>query len=247
MLNEVKTVRYDFLRRTKLSTSAPADGWLQEKTGAPPDIETYNGALKIALNATSQAQANRAFFGDDLPFRIEDIKEIRFVVAADDFGALVEAAFGIAGNPTDDPDDIVEGLFWRVDADNAVSVEVDDNVSNDTAVAASQSLGTTFREFVLDLHSGVLQADPRSGGPVGARACIQPSMTNAAGKLARVARSSVLSMAGTSGRFGLFMQISKASGTGAGAIYVREVEVVLKNLPYAQVTTTTTTSTTTTS
>lgn len=245
MLNEVKTIRYDFLRRIVLGTSTPNEGWLQEKTGSPPDIESYNGALKIALNATSQAQANRACFGNDLPFRIADIKEIRFLVAADEFGALVEAAFGICdASPADDPDSTAEMLNWRIDADNAVSVECDDAVSNDTSVTTGQTLGATFKEFVLDLSSGVLQGDPRSGGATGARACILPSMTGANGKLARVARSSVLSMSGTTGRFQLFAQISKASGTGAGAIYVKEIEVVLKNLPYAHVTTTTTTTTT---
>jgi hypothetical protein len=54
-------------------------------------------------------------------------------------------------------------------------------------------------------------------------------------------------MSSTTGRFQLFAQISKASGTGTGAIYIREIEVLLKNLAYAQVTTTTTTTTTTTS
>lgn len=246
MLNEVKERRYDFLQRAVLGTTTPINGWLQEKTGSPPDIETYDGALKIALNATSQAQANRACFGNDLPFRIADIKEIRFVVAADDFGALVEAAFGICdAAPADDPDSTAVALMWRVDADNAVTVDADDG-TNDVSVDAGQTLSTTFKEFVLDLHSGVLQKDPRSGGSVGARACILPSMTDSNGHLAQVARSSVISMEDTTARVQLFMQISKASGTGAGAIYVREIEVVLKDLSYAMVTTTTTTTTTTT-
>jgi hypothetical protein len=155
MLNEVKNVRYDFLRRIVLSTSTPNEGWLQEKTGSPPDIASYNGALEIKVNETSQAQANRACFGNDLPFRIQDIKEIRFVAAADTFGALVEAAFGICdAAPADDPDSTAQALQWRVDADNAVSVECDDAATHDVAVSTGQTLGTTFKRFVIDFTGG---------------------------------------------------------------------------------------------
>lgn len=243
MLNEVKTVRYDFLRRLVLHTTTPNDGWVQQKVGTPPDIATYNGALKIELNSTNQAQTNRACFGVDLPYRAQDIKELRFLVAAESLGALVYAAVGIAG--VDPYGDNWWGCGFLVDPDNDVfAVSRDGSAATLIDVPTGQSLGTTFKELVLDLHSGVMPRDPREGGPVGGRAVIQPSMTDARGRLARVARSELMSLGGVSGHCGLFAQLMKASGAGTGVLYVKEIEVVLKNLQHAQVTTTTTSTTT---
>jgi len=242
MLNQENVFVIDFKRLITVSQSIAYEGLLQEVTGSPPSITNYNGFAKISVNATSQAQANRLHQGVHVPFAIADIKEVRVVMAANDFGALVEAGVGLADNPTDDLDNISEGVYWKIDPDNAVYIEADDNSDDDVSVAAGQSLGMAKREFVLDFHSGVLPQSPLKGGAVGARAHILASMTDANGRLKAVGRGSVISLDDSTARMQFFAQVSKASGTGTGAIFIERVEIYYKS--QAETVTTTTTTTT---
>jgi hypothetical protein len=242
MNNQVLTHRWDFRRKLVLSDSTPYDGLLQRKTGTPPALQTWNGALVVALNATNEAQVNGVFMGDVLPFRIQDVNHIRVRVAADDFGAGVSAVFGVIAAANDTIASITERLLWRIDADNAVHVDW----RNGGTGASGSELGTTFKEFVFDLQAGVLMRSPREAGSVGRRADVLAQMSGSNGQLKPVLRNKIITLAAYAGNVQPFIQIQKAAGTGAGAIYVESMEIDVRDVQRVRVATTTTTTTTTT-
>jgi hypothetical protein len=233
MLGQAITKRYDFLGSGKLAVgpTAGAGPFVQAKTGTPGDIVHASGALKLPIAATVEAEANCAYFGDDLCFDIDDIKCLRIVAKITAIGAndVVEAIFGLASARNDNPDSIAEGIFWKIKASNVVVLESDDGTTNNDDVATGQTLSTTYREFVLDFSSGVLPRSPLEGGSVGGKSHVLASMSDSTGKLIPVARSTVFDLSEYSGGLQLIAQIYKSSADDTGTLYIKSIEIELKD------------------
>jgi len=228
VLNELQEKRYDFLGGLTLDTTVPRDGWLQKKTGTPPDIVAIGGALKVGLDSTSEAQINTAYMACT-PWRLEDVQELRIVLAADTFGAGVTAAIGLVQDQADAQANLV-GVFWKIDADNLLSLAVQDGTNADVETASGITLGTAYRELVLDMKTGVQLKDVRAGGSKGGRGSIEAAATNDNGKLSRVCRATIQDLSVLTGGVQLLVQIQKASGTATGALYVGGFKIDAKRL-----------------
>lgn len=226
------TRRHEFLGALLLSTSVPVDGLLQTKTGAAPDIVAVDGAMKVAVINTDAAQHNCVSYGDVYPFRIQDVKQIRITAKADEFGAGVTAFFGLGHARNDAKNSVAPAILWAIDADNVVTVESADGVGARVVKTTGITLEDGYRQFVLDLSSGVRLGDPRLGGSKGGRAVIQPAVTGDQGTLVPVGQTGtgLLDLSLTTSRMQLLIQIGKASGTGTGALYIRDIEIDLKRV-----------------
>lgn len=233
MLGQPITKRYDFLGASQLDVGLAAGSgpFVAAQTGTPGSIVHEGGALKIPLAATVEAESNCAYFGDDLCFDLDDIKCLRIVAKisaiADD--EVVEAIFGLASERDDNPDNIAEGIFWRIKAGGVVVLESDDGTTNNDDIATGQTLGTTYKEFVLDFSSGVLPRSPLEGGSVGGKSHVLASMSNASGQLRPVARSTVFDLGEYSGGLQLIAQIYKSSANDTGTLYIKSIEIELKD------------------
>lgn len=223
--------------------------WVQAITGTPGAIRNNNGVLKIPLAATVEAECNRLYMAD-LAYRIADLVAARFVVACSAaLPAGVGIAFGMAHTPADDPDNINQGVWFRVLAGNTVVCESDDGTTDVDDVATGQSLGLKLRQFVINFRDGVWQGDPRDGGAVGGYKAIQMAMHNASGILIPVAAGTKFTLAAAGGPLQPFLQIFKSSVYTGPNLYVKEIEIEYKRQAYTlsdTVATTTTTTTTTT-
>ena len=226
------TKRYDFLGAGQLNigVAANAGPFVQAKTGTPGNIVHALGALKLPIAATVEAEANCAYFGDDLCFDIDDIKSLRIVAKMTAIGAteVVEAVFGLASARNDNPDTIAEGIFWKVKASNVVVLESDDGTNNNDDIATGLTLSTTYREFVLDFSSGVLPRSPLEGGSVGGKSHVLASMSDSNGKLIPVCRSTVFDLSNYAGGLQLIAQIYKSSADDTGTLYIKSIEIELK-------------------
>jgi hypothetical protein len=233
MLGEPIIKRYEFLGSGQLNVgpAANAGPFVQAKTGTPGNITHSGGALTIPLAASVEAEVNCAYFGDDLCFDIDDIKLLRIVAKITDIAddEVVEAIFGLASERADDPDAIAEGIFWRVKAGGAVVLESDDGTTNVDDADTGLTLGTTYREFVLDFSSGVLPRSPLEGGSVGGKSHVLAAMTNDSGQLRPVCRSTVFDLSAYSGGLQLIAQIYKSSADDTGTLSIKSIEIELKD------------------
>lgn len=233
MLGQPFTKRYDFLGAGQLDVglAAGCGPFVQAKTGThTPAIVHDGGALKIALSADEEVQVNCAYFGDDLCFDIDDIQHLRIVAKITDIEAdeVVEAIFGLASERNDNPDTIAEGIFWKVKASNVVVLESDDGTTNLDDKDTLDTLSDSYKEFVLDFSAGVLQRSPLEGGSVGKKSHVLAAMSNAAGKLRPVCRSTVFDLSEYASGLQLIAQIYKSSSTDTGTLYIKSIEIQLK-------------------
>lgn len=233
MLGQPITKRYDFLGAGQLDVglAAGCGPFVAAQTGTPGAIVHSGGALKIPLAATEEAECNCAYFGDDLCFDLDDIKSLRIVAKITDIedDEVVEAIFGLASERNDNPDTIAEGIFWRVKAGNVVVLESDDGTTNKDDVATGQTLTDEYKEFVLDFSAGVLPRSPLEGGSVGGKCHVLASMSNDSGQLRPVARSTVFDLGEYDGGLQLIAQIYKSSATDTGTLYIKSIEIELKD------------------
>lgn len=232
-MNDQVDHQYEFKGNLILDTTTPAgDGWIQTKTGAhAPSVTAVDGNLEVGLSADSEEQINAAHFGQQ-PFRLEDVLELRLEMAAEEFGSGVSAVVGLVTGQDDDQENLV-GIFWTINAANAVSLACVDGYSVDTSTASGVTLDTTMREFVLDCHTGCVRKDPRVGGSTGGFSDVRAAVDNDAGYLRAVCRSApqdIQALVDVSPRVELLVQVQKASGTGTGKVLLRRATVSVRNV-----------------
>lgn len=231
---DVQDKVFTFLGHERPPVVGSADGsmWRSYISGSgPPVVETDNGFMKLALEATLENQVACLYLGDELSLDIDKLQQVDFYVKASTnaLNAAVSLAFGLAAARADDPDSITVAALFRCYGSNAVLCETDDGTNDNDDKAAGLNLTTTVKRFTMDFASGVKTVVPPPSA--GGKAHVLFSMDNDQGNLRPVARTTRFDMSNYSAGLQLFAQIQKGSASSvvtadiADAIYIEKIRV----------------------
>lgn len=187
--------------------------WLTAITGAAPPTHVRNaGAAILSLEATSQVQILSLHHGNALSFDIDDIQrvEMRVKLSAATFTSGSILVFGVGSARNDTADTVGEQAWFRMEGANsttAVYVESDDAVRDNNDVATGQTLGTTYKRFVIDFTGGKSNVKFYIDG-------------------VRVAASTTFDMSNYSAGLQPIIQLQKAANTNADVVTIDYVKIV---------------------
>lgn len=218
---EVEIYEDDFVGTSVTFPTAANIGtpWLTAVTGAAPPTHLRNaGEAVLSLTADSQAQILSLHHGNALSFDIDDIRRVEMIVrlnAAFTSGSIL--TFGVGSARADDADAVAAHATFRMvgaTSTTAVFVETDDAVRDIDDVATGQTLGTTYKKFVIDFANG--------------KGDVRFFMDDAQGNLTRVAAQTLFNMSGYSAGLQPIVQLQKASGTSADVVRIDKITVISK-------------------
>lgn len=142
-----------------LPTSANiATPWVTALTGGATHVRN-NSELIATLTSTSEAQIVGVAHGDALAFDIDDIQrvEMRVRIGAATFTANSIFCFGVGSARNNTANDVAAHAWFRMEGANSTTVvycETDDAVRDIDDVSTGVTLGTTYKEFVIDFSGG---------------------------------------------------------------------------------------------
>jgi hypothetical protein len=200
-----------------LPTSAdPATPWLIDDTSVTgtPTYTKGTSVLTMTLNNDNAVVNICNHFGDALDFDIDDIQrvEMRVRIGAATFTSGSILVFGVGSARDDTADSVAAHAWFRMEGANSttlVYVETDDAVRDVNDISTGVTLGTTFKEFVIDF----------TGGKSNVKFYIDGE---------RVAASQVFDMSGYTAGLQPIIQLSKAANTNADSVVVDYVKVTSK-------------------
>lgn len=229
--------RFRFRGAHAVPATASMDGspWTKAITGAaPPTVGAASGgAMELALTDDTQIQNACLYMGDVLPYDIDDLIRVSFIAkVSQTLDAATQLAFGLAGARNDAIDSIAQAILFRAIANNTIVLETDDGTTDtDDASSDGSTITTSYKEFVIDLSSGVKTQSPPSWSQ-GGKSDIRFLISNANGHLRQVGRGTAFSMNAYSGNLQLFAQIQKTSADDEGTLSILQIEVEYKVPPY---------------
>lgn len=200
-----------------------------ETTSSAVQVKTVSGgSMDLALSADSEVQSACLYQGDILPFDIDDLIRVSFLVKVSaSLAAAVTAVFGLATAQNATPDSVATNAWFRLQGSNALLVESDDGTTDNDDVATGITLSTTYRRCVIDFSTGVKTLAPPSASK-GGKANVGFYVSDDFGSLRRVAGGTSFDVSAESGNLQLLAQIQKTSGTATGTLSIMEIEVETK-------------------
>lgn len=194
-------------------TSAdPATAWLVDDTsanGAP----TYTKGTSVAtlkLANTNEEQNVCLHFNDALDFDIDDIQRVEIRCRLDAVLTTgTEVVWGVGSARNDTTDSVACNAWFKMVGANSttlVYVETDDGVVDDDDNSTGETLGTTFKRFVIDFNGGKSDVKFYIDGK-------------------RVLPTTTFSLAGYSAGLQPLIQIQKAANTNVNGIVIDYVKV----------------------
>lgn len=189
--------------------------WVTAVTGAAPPTHVRAGSLAtLSLTSASQAQILSLHHGDSLAFDIDDIQsiEMRVELGAATFTSGSILVFGLGSARNDTADTVAANAWFRMEGANSttqVYVETDDGTRDNDDIATGQTLGTTFKKFVIDF----------TGGKNNVKFFIDK---------VQVATNRTFDMSGYSAGLQPIIQLQKAANTNADVAIIDYVQIVSK-------------------
>jgi len=182
-------------------------------SGAPTYVRAGSIAT-LTLAATSEVENVCLHHGDSLAFDIDDIQRVvmRVEIGAATFTSGSELVFGVGSARNDTSDSVAANAWFKMVGANsttAVYVETDDGTRDNDDVATGQTLGTTFKEFVIDFTGGKSNVKFYING-------------------IRVAAATTFDMSGYSSGLQPIIQLQKAANTNVDAVSIDYVEITCK-------------------
>lgn len=217
-LRDFETFRDDFSGTVAtLPTSAdPATAWLVDDTSSAgsPVYTKGTSVATLTLAATSEIENVCLHFNDALDFDIDLIQriEMRVKLGASTFTSGSILCFGVGSARNDTADSVDANAWFRMEGANSTSlvyVETDDGVRDNNDVSTGLTLGTTYREFVIDFTGGKSNVKFYVDG-------------------IRVAASTTFDMSGYSAGLQPIIQLQKAANTNADSVVIDYVAVTCK-------------------
>lgn len=212
----------DFWGADTFSTAGQGSPWAIADTsaaGTPTYANITNpasgtGEIAITLASTSEVENVCLSFGDILSFDIDNIQRavFRCRLGASALTSGTEIVWGLGSARNDTTDSVTANAWFKMVGANSttqVYVESDDNVRDNDDVATGVTLGTTFKEFVIDF----------TGGKSNVRFFIDG---------VRVGSATTFDMSSYSSGLQPIVQIQKAANTNVDAIRIDFVAVDLK-------------------
>lgn len=144
-----------------LPTSAdPATPWLVDDTSASgtPVYTKGTSVATLTLASTSEVENVCLHFGDALDFDIDDIQRVEMrVKLGAAFTSGSELVFGVGSARNDTTDSVAAHAWFKMvgaSSTTQVYVETDDGSVDDDDNATGETLGTSFKRFVIDFTGG---------------------------------------------------------------------------------------------
>lgn len=198
-------------------TSAdPATPWLVADTSSSgtPVYTKGTSEATLTLAATNEIENVCLSFGDALDIDIDDIQrvEMRVKISASTFTSGSILAFGLGSARNDTLDSVTANAWFRMEGANSTTLvycESDDGVNDNDDKSSGVTLGTTFKEFVIDF----------TGGKSNVKFYIDGQ---------RVASTTTFDMSNYSAGLQPIVQIQKAANTNANGVVVDYVKIVAK-------------------
>lgn len=126
--------------------------------GAPTYVKenaAHGGTFAMSFDATNEVQNVCLDFGDKLQFDIDQLIDVEFrVKTVASLNAANRLAFGLQTNRNDNTDTTTANAQFLLAGSSAVFCETDDNVNDLDDKATGQTLGTSFRRFVISFAYG---------------------------------------------------------------------------------------------
>jgi hypothetical protein len=200
-----------------LPTSAdPATAWLVDDTSSSgtPTYTKGTSEATLTLAATSEIENICLHFNDALDFDIDLIQriEMRAKIGASTLTSGSILCFGLGSARDDTANSVVANAWFRMEGASSttqVYVETDDGVRDNDDVATGVTLGTSYKEFVIDF----------TGGKSNVKFYID-------GK--QVAAGTTFDMSGYSLGLQPIIQLQKAANTNVDSVVLDYVKVVCK-------------------
>lgn len=189
--------------------------WVTDVTGAAPPTHVRAGSNAVlTLTADNQAQILGLHHNDSLAFDIDDIQRVtmRVKIGAATFTSGSIFVFGVASARNDTADSVAEHAWFRMEGANSttlVYVESDDGTRDNNDVSTGVTLGTSYKDFVIDFTGGKSDVKFYIDG-------------------ARVAASTTFNMSAYSGGLQPLFQLQKAANTNADVATIDYIEIVCK-------------------
>lgn len=198
-------------------TSAdPATPWLVADTSAAgaPVYTKGTSEATLTLAATSEVENVCLSFGDALDIDIDDIQrvEMRVKISASTMTSGSTLVFGLGSARNDTPDSVTANAWFRMEGANSTTLvycESDDGVNDNDDKSSGVTLGTTFKEFVIDF----------TGGKSNVKFFIDGQ---------RVASTTTFDMSNYTAGLQPIVQIQKAANTNANGVVVDYIKIVAK-------------------
>jgi hypothetical protein len=209
------------------ATASVVDGpWAKADTSAAgsPTVQTNNGFMELALDATNEAQNLCLYFGDQLPYDIDDLVQVDiWAKITASLPAAVSAAFGLASARNDAIDSIAAQALFRLIGDNNLLVESDDGTTDKDDIATGLTLAATLRRFTISFKEGINSVV--GGLSTGGKSNVIFSAENSAGLLRRVAPATRFDMSAYSSGLQPYFQIQKTAAASLGTLSIKRVRI----------------------
>lgn len=196
-------------------TSAdPATAWLVDDvsvTGTPTYTKGTSEAT-LTLNNDNAAVIVALHFNDALDFDIDDIQRVtmRVKIGASTFTSGSILCFGVGSARNDTANDVTANAWFRMEGANSTTLvyaETDDGTRDVDDISTGVTLGTTYKDFVIDFTGGKSNVKFYIDG-------------------VRVCASQTFDMSGYSAGLQPIIQIQKAANTNADGVVVDYIEIV---------------------
>ncbi len=187
--------------------------WLTDVTGAAPPTHVRNsGAAILTLTADNQAQILGLHHNDAKSFDIDDLirVEMRAKIGASTFTSGSILVFGVSSDRSDTADSMAESAWFRMEGANSTTLvycETDDGTTDKNDVSSGVTLGTTYKEFVIDFSGGTSNVKFYIDG-------------------VRVAASTTFDMSAYTGSVQPMIQLQKAANANADVFTLDYVKIL---------------------
>jgi len=197
-------------------TSAdPATPWLvvdASASGTPTYVRNASNAV-LTLAATSEVENLCLAHGDALSFDIDLIQRIQMrVKIGAAFTTGSELVFGLGSARADTTDSVAANAWFKMvgaSSTTLVYCESDDGTRDNDDISSGQTLGTTFKEFIIDFTGGKSNVKFSIDG-------------------VRVAASQTFDMSAYSSGLQPIIQLQKAANTNVDAVTIDYVSIECK-------------------
>ncbi len=197
------------------ASADPATPWLVVDTssaGAPTYVRNASNAV-ITLAATSEVENVCLAHGDALSFDIDLIQRIQMrVKIGAAFTTGSELVFGLGSARNDTTDSVTANAWFKMvgaSSTTLVYCESDDGTTDKDDISSGVTLGTTFKEFIIDF----------TGGKSNVKFYIDGQ---------RVAASTTFDMSAYSSGLQPIIQLQKAANTNVDAVTIDYVSIECK-------------------
>ena len=203
----------DFNRAQVFSTTPGHNGWTIKDTspGGSPSYECISedeGAARLLLAATNEAEIVTLFQNDVLSYRLDHLHHLWWIAKVSGIDAATTLALGLASAQNDTLDSVATNAWFRIEGSDStenIVVETDDGTTDDDDNASGLTLGSEYKKLMLDFTDGLSKVRFHVDGEV--------VDTLNMGSLAAGARCQP------------FVQLQKASGTGTPSVTIAQFGV----------------------